>query len=136
MILGTDPLSAFLRAASGRPFSWGEHDCLMWLADWIEARRGLDPAAEWRGRYRSERGAMRIVAEAGGMVEHVARVVEPHGIMRTKEPKRGDIAVTDTPDGHMGAIVMKGTTAALARGPMPVLIRKVTVAPIIAAWSL
>ncbi len=61
-------LSAFLGAAAARPFRWGAHDCQMWPADWVLGETGRDPAAAWRGRYRTWRGAERILRQGGGLV--------------------------------------------------------------------
>jgi len=61
-------LDDFLQAASERPFSWGERDCCTLAADAVQAMTGDDPYTLWRGKYKSARGAARIVAKAGGLV--------------------------------------------------------------------
>lgn len=61
-----DTLSRFIRAEACRPFGWGGADCILFGADWLMIRLGLDPAARFRGAYQDEAGAARIIAGAGG----------------------------------------------------------------------
>lgn len=61
-----DALSRFIRAEAGRPFGWGGSDCILFGADWLVIRLGLDPAARFRGSYQDEAGAEAIIAAAGG----------------------------------------------------------------------
>lgn len=49
------------------PFAWGSQDCCLWVCDAIQAMTDHDPAADVRGSYRTERGALRLVKELGGM---------------------------------------------------------------------
>lgn len=68
-----------------RPFEWGTRDCLLSLADIIHRANGYDPAAEYRGRYHSMRGALRVTRALGGFagalesaaIEHCWRRIEP-----------------------------------------------------------
>lgn len=135
LILGQGPLPPFLAAAGERPFVWGAWDCLMWLAEWVKLRRGVDPGAEHRHHYRDAKGAARIVARAGGMVAHVDSCVLPLGLARTEEPKAGDIAVVDSPTGHMGALALGACSIACAR-EQGLLYVRTTDWPILAAWSV
>lgn len=50
-----------------RPFDWSrQHDCALGLsARAVEALTGEDIAASWRGRYRSEKGALLALRKAG-----------------------------------------------------------------------
>lgn len=132
MLVGTDPLTLYLKAAAERPFQWGEHDCLKgFLSGWVALKRGVEPGAEWS--YRTEREARAILKEAGGAVAHLDRCMKPLGIERTKAPKRGDIAIVKAPEGEMGAILFgsESTASLFKRG---LLIRRS--APILAAWSI
>lgn len=54
-----------IEAARARPFVWGENDCATVVADVRKALTGDDMAAEWRGRYRTARGAMRLIRSMG-----------------------------------------------------------------------
>ncbi len=68
MVAGT--LAAFIAAARRRVFAWGKWDCCLFCADWVREATGFDPAAEYRGRYRSKRGAYALLKRlAGGDVD-------------------------------------------------------------------
>lgn len=48
------------------PFSFESgFDCAIFVADCIAAMTGEDPAADFRGRYSSDIGAMRVIRNAG-----------------------------------------------------------------------
>jgi hypothetical protein len=95
-------LSDFIGAASGRPFSWGSSDCCLFAADWVQEATGIDPAAEYRGRYRTEAGAARLLNRLGGSVE--AAVDKALGMPLTSPllAQRGDIALVD---GALGIVI-------------------------------
>lgn len=95
-------LSNYLSAAAARGFAWGAHDCMLFAADWARARTGSDPAACWRGRYRSETEALQIVAEAGGMSALMGRALEALGWAKADAPQAGDVGVflVPTPNGR------------------------------------
>jgi len=50
-------LGAFLDEIRDRPFDWGRHDCCLMAAGGVIAMTGEDPMPEFRGRYRTKRGA-------------------------------------------------------------------------------
>lgn len=60
-------LSRCIAARLSKRFAWGEHDCVLFAADCIEACTGVDPAAEMRGTYSDAAGAARLVKNRGGM---------------------------------------------------------------------
>ncbi|MDG9890554.1 DUF6950 family protein [Pseudomonas juntendi] len=60
-----------IQAAFERPFLWGEFDCCLFVADCAAAICGVDPAKEYRGRYKTEIGAKRVIASTHGSVEAV-----------------------------------------------------------------
>jgi hypothetical protein len=48
------------------PFSFAAGvDCALFVADCLQAITGEDPAADFRGRYSSDIGAMRVIRNAG-----------------------------------------------------------------------
>lgn len=49
------------------PFAWGRCDCVLWAADAIAAQLGVDPAAQFRGRYATHIGAHRLLTRLGGL---------------------------------------------------------------------
>lgn len=98
-------LSQYLQWAAAQPLAYGEFDCMMYLANWAREVRGVDLAARWRGKYRTEREASRLMAHYGGMEALVDFAVA--GILAaTDAPRIGDIAIVRPhgPAGEMGAI--------------------------------
>lgn len=49
-----------------RDFAWGEADCGAAACEVFRRLHGVDPMAEFRGRYASAREAVRIARDAGG----------------------------------------------------------------------
>jgi hypothetical protein len=60
--------SEFGKARASMPFAWGSNDCCTFAAAGVEAVTGINPMAAVEP-YDSEFGAMRRVAEAGGLQE-------------------------------------------------------------------
>lgn len=97
-------LAGFLQAAAGRPFVWGHSDCCLFACDAVRAMTGEDPAAPFRGRYRSKAGAfaaMRAFVGAGGgqgliadTAERIARDLDCREV-GPLEAQRGDVVLTD-----------------------------------------
>jgi len=58
-----------------RPMQWGKDDCMLAVADIIWEIIGKDPAEEYRGRYRSRTGAIRVLGR-GGTLNAASRVAE------------------------------------------------------------
>lgn len=75
------------------PFAWGSHDCLLLAADWCREHTGLDPAERYRGRYRTELGARRLLARAGGLLPLVETEMAHHGLAAAEAPRAGDVGV-------------------------------------------
>lgn len=69
---------------------WGATDCLLTVGEAIEAVTGNDPFAAYRGRYKTERGAARVMRRNGCKdVEAVlARLFQPVGRLLAQ---RGDV---------------------------------------------
>lgn len=50
-----------IEAARHTPFHWGEHDCCLWAADVVQGLTGMDYMADFRGRYKNEFGALKLI---------------------------------------------------------------------------
>lgn len=116
-----DALRRYLREAARTPFAWGRTDCCLFLADWVMAVRGIDPAQPLRGRYISERGAERWLRRHGGLVATVGLCAAGAGLAPTPAPRAGDIGVVRAmgPDGkprEAGAICAGGRWMARTPG--------------------
>lgn len=82
------------RAAVGRPFVWGKDDCVLFHANVERAVTGRDPAKKWRGRYRTPRGAHRILGK-GGLPAALRRLSRSYGSRKIDPAKArvGDIGL-------------------------------------------
>jgi hypothetical protein len=85
-------LSEYLRSAAGRQFAYGQWDCGLFLADWVALVKGIDPAADLRGRYRRLEDVPGIGGRRGliGILTGLARRL---GLTATRQPKPGDVAL-------------------------------------------
>lgn len=125
-------LSDYLRAAAGTPFVWGRADCSLFMADWVRACRGIDPAAPLRGRYRTARGAARHVRRHGGMEAMGRALAEAAGLAVTAAPGPGDIGLVRDPlAGPVFAI--RSSIGWVMRGPRGLACGAY---PVIVAWSV
>lgn len=91
------PLADWLAREGARPVVWGINDCCLFVADWVAAVTGRDPGAAWRGTYRGERAAHRILSRGGGLLAVVAPSFDGVGLARTTDPLTGDIGVVVAP---------------------------------------
>lgn len=99
-------LNEVIKAASERPFSWGEFDCCLFAADCAVAVCGVDPAQAYRGTYKTEAGAKRALKKRHGSLEgawdaHFSRVAPAF-------VQRGDIAMYEAPGGKSMAVFWSG----------------------------
>lgn len=46
-------------------FSWGKNDCALFAANWVVAATGYDLMEEFRGRYSTELGSLRVLKRYG-----------------------------------------------------------------------
>ncbi|MBL4297853.1 hypothetical protein H8F06_21475 [Vibrio fluvialis] len=96
-------LTDVITNAQRQPFSWGHHDCCLFAADCALAVAGVDPAAEYRGRYSTELGAKRALTKIHGSIEsafdaHFQRV-DPAFV------QRGDIVLIESALGRAAGVV-------------------------------
>lgn len=94
-------LAEAIEAARGRPFSWGEHDCCLFAATLVLAMTGTDPAARFRGKYKTARGAAGIMKRfAGGGVAAAAEKIAAALGCPEVPPRlagRGDVVLFEAP---------------------------------------
>lgn len=106
-------LHTFLEAARGRPFSWGRWDCCILAADAVQVLTGTDPLAPFRGRYRSARGAARLLKPLGGLAGGCTALLGTP--IAPLLAQRGDIVlIEDGPGGRLACGVVDLTGRAVA----------------------
>ncbi len=66
---------AAMDTAAETPMRWGKDDCALWTANILRPVLGYDPAAEWRGKYRTRDGSRRAAGTNGllGAIRAIAR---------------------------------------------------------------
>ena len=115
------------KAASGRPFVWGESDCCLFAADCVMAQSGIDPAASYRGSYDSALGARKALLRQHGDIEAafaaVLQEVTPALV------QRGDVVTFDGPLGVTAGIYWAGSIWAMSESGLIQL-----TAPIRRSW--
>lgn len=91
-------LATSIEAARTRPFSWGRHDCATWAFDLRRELTGCcDVAALWRGRYRTARGALRVMRRLGWTsLEAAGRDLLGEPLPSVHLAQRGDLVLANT----------------------------------------
>lgn len=113
-------LAAAFEAAGERDFAYGRFDCLLFVAECVEATTGVDLAAELRGSYEGREGALEVLrglarlpqadmdrALEGTVTRFLGQPVAP-GFAR-----RGDVVTVDSGGHGLAAAVVAfdGVTA-------------------------
>lgn len=99
-------LSLALYERRERRYAWGTNDCAIFAADMILAETGIDLAAPFRGRYKTQAGSRRILKALGWAdVEAMADALLPR---RHDRPRRGDVVLYDGALGPFLGIVWSG----------------------------
>jgi hypothetical protein len=58
-------LAEHIRQAYHATFAWGINDCCLWPADWVHKGTGTDFGSDWRGKYKTEAGAAKLMKKRG-----------------------------------------------------------------------
>lgn len=108
-------LHDFLVERAETAFAWGTHDCALFAADGVLAMTGVDIAADFRGKYSTERGAFAQIRRVcgGSTVEAAAaHCARRHNLPQWRFPamaQRGDlVVVTDAGRLIAGLIHLSG----------------------------
>ena len=86
--------------AMARPWEWGAADCCTAACDVFMRLHDIDPMEPLRGRYDTRLGAMRLIAQEGGMIAMATRLAGCAGL------QPGSAAA-----GEIGVIVTQGQLA-------------------------
>jgi hypothetical protein len=129
-------VEAFLRDLAGRPFRYGEVDCILALADWLLLTgRNRDPAEAYRGTYSDEDGYLAILRPAGGLARFVRSMAAEMCLARVRPATAecGAIAVVRHQGQHFGAIRCPSGRWAIKCNDGLVFARDIRV---VAAWGV
>ena len=113
------------------PFVWGQSDCCLFAADAVKAMTGTDPAKEFRGRYKSEKGAARILARLGGLRKAIGSVMSEE--INPLLAQRGDIVLLNN-SGREIAGVIKSRGQISAKGVSGVI--ELPIRDAVCAWRV
>lgn len=86
-------LGEFLDRMARLGWEWGERDCLAWLGLWSREVTSIDGAAEWRGRYRTAIGCMRVLNKSGGLRACIERGAIAAGMVPVTDVRAGDVGL-------------------------------------------
>lgn len=128
-------LKAFLDKSAKHSFAWGEHDCMLEVADWLDYACGLGAASAWRGTYSSEAELDTMVEPLGGFEEAMRAEAATLGLEEATQPLFGDVALVTLAgqDKPLGAVLMPSGRWRMRTLTGFVVTADVTV---IIAWSL
>ena len=90
-------LADFLQRGATQPFDWGARNCGLWVCDWIALVRGIDPAADLRGRFKTATGLGRHIARLGGIETFARGIAGRAELVETKTPVLGDAGLIEVP---------------------------------------
>lgn len=89
-------LAMFLNDRVESIFSWGDHDCCLFVADAILEMTGFDVAEFFRGKYSDRESAFESMKEysGGSVAETVGKICDDNGFKEipVEEVRMGDIA--------------------------------------------
>lgn len=127
-------LAELVRARERTPFAWGSFDCALFGADAVRAQTGEDPAAAYRGRYSTKRGAYAALRRICG--GGVAEAVEANGWPEITPAlaRRGDVGLTGTPEGDAVVVCLGRDWAGPRFGAVG--LARVERAAIMRAWRI
>lgn len=89
-------LARHLEVGIGRPFAWGEHDCVLFALDGVRETTGADLAAPLRGRYFGVKSALAYLrANGGSLSAMIERLLGEAGLraVEASYASRGDLAL-------------------------------------------
>lgn len=91
-------LMAFFDRSASHAFEWGQHDCMLDIADWLDFanKKSGAPSAvaeEWRGLYASEQECDDLMDSLGGFETAMRDEADRIGLPETAEPLPGDIGL-------------------------------------------
>ena len=109
-------LADFLSSRENLEFKYGVNDCCLFVADAVKVMTGIDPAGDFRGKYKNLLGSKRILKGLGvrGLVELITRDYGFEEIDNPAFAHRGDVVLVESAPGDtMGLIDLSRTRVAI-----------------------
>lgn len=136
----TGALHEFLIERAERPFTWGENDCALFVADAILAMTGVDIAADFRGRYANEEeafAAVRTITGGSTLEDAAAWCAARHELVEWPLPlfaQRGDMVVVENEGRLISALVHLSGRHAVTVGELG--LRRLPITAVVRAWHV
>jgi hypothetical protein len=136
----TGALHEFLIERADRPFTWGENDCALFVADGILAMTGIDIAADFRGRYSNEEDAfatVRMITGGSTLEDAAAWCAMRHGLDEWPGPlfaQRGDMAIVENEGRLISGLVHLSGRHVVTVGESG--LRRFPITAIVRAWHV
>lgn len=86
-------LGEYLKAQVRCRWQPGVYDCCTFPGDFVRSWGMGDPLAEWRGTYRSDAQAVRLITRAGGLLALWERGLASIGLPEVRDLRPGDVGV-------------------------------------------
>lgn len=137
-------LADYLRSMRDRRWKPGTLDCGVFMADWVQARTGVDPIADVRGTYDRERQFLRILRREGGFEASCAARLAAVGWRETQKPTAGDVIVVMAPYAvrrgetqyrPTGGLFVGADMHAVMTSDLGLVVVKKELLPLIRAWT-
>jgi hypothetical protein len=112
-------LTQWVRESMAMPFEWGRHDCGISAATAVQVqlKDRLDLAADFRGKYSTFEGGLKLLRKAG-FADHAALAASALPEIPVAEAQIGDIVAVDF--GEQGVTLMLVAGHRII-GPMPTM---------------
>ena len=126
-------LFGVIKDAQSATFVWGSNDCALFACDCIKAITGVDRAANFRGRYKTRKGALASLKKIEG-VETLPQLADKYLGERIalSHARRGDIVLISVDSNNMlGVVAGSGAVFLTLEG-----IRVVSLQECICAWTV
>lgn len=129
-------LTAFIRAKKKEDFSWGQNDCCLFAADALFSMTDFDAAASYRGTYKTEAEAKKLLKKMGGLEIIIGTACRELGMIETsfaKKAKRGAIVLCHQNGEPICGVVDETGLSVLTMGKQGLVVKSIP--EIYLAWS-
>lgn len=90
-------LTKYIENSMNTPFVWGEHDCALWSATGLELMGHPDITSDFRGQYKTARGALGRMKRLGYACPHEIALARVGPTSPIAFAMAGDMVAADLP---------------------------------------